>query len=137
MIARSYRSRAPDRSWRKSGGGAVRKARGEVRWFVDDVNNVIVNSTSFASVPTPPGHTAVLKSVVDAACSCASRGRGTVGRHGLHVDHRAERAMATPAGQLQAMARRLHQHLFSQRRHGIDDRRGVLAFKFTLGSRTT
>ena len=33
------------------------KAPGEVRWFVDDATNVIVNSTSFASVPIPPGHT--------------------------------------------------------------------------------
>ena len=43
---------------------------------MDSTTNVIVNSTSFASVPIPPGHTAVLKSVVDAACSCESRGRG-------------------------------------------------------------
>ena len=43
---------------------------------MDATTNVIVNSTSFASVPIPTGHTAVLKSVVDAACSCASRMRG-------------------------------------------------------------
>ena len=61
------------------------KAPGEVRWFVDSTTNVIVNSTSFASVPIPTGHTAVLKSVVDAACSCASRMRGHVGRHDVHV----------------------------------------------------
>ena len=52
------------------------KAPGEVRWFVDSSTNVIVNSTSFATVPIPTGHTSVLKSVVDAACSCASRMRG-------------------------------------------------------------
>ena len=61
------------------------KAPGEVRWFVDATTNVIVNSTSFASVPIPPGHTAVLKSVVDAACSCESRGRGLMGRHDVHL----------------------------------------------------
>ena len=78
---------------------------GEVRWFVD-ATNMIVNSTSFASVPIPPGHTAVLKSVVDAACSCASRGRG-MWDGTTYTRPPSEQAQGTDAGQLKAAARRL------------------------------
>ena len=83
---------------------------GEVRWFVDSTTNVIVNSTSFASVPIPPGHTAVLKSVVDAACSCESRGRG-LWDGTTYTLPPSELALTTDAGQLKAAARRLYQRL--------------------------
>ena len=83
--------------------------RGEVRWFVD-ANNVIVTSTSFASVPTPPGHTAVLKSVVDAACSCASRGRG-MWDGTTYTLSASLKAPTTDAARLKAAARVLHQRL--------------------------
>ena len=82
---------------------------GEVRWFVD-ANNVIVNSTSFASVPIPPGHTAVLKSVVDAACSCESRGRG-LWDGTTYTLPASLKPQTTDAGQLKAAARRLYQRL--------------------------
>ena len=83
---------------------------GEVRWFVDDATNVIVNSTSFASVPIPPGHTAVLKSVVDAACSCASRMRG-LWDGTTYTLPASLRPQTTDAGQLKVAARRLYQQL--------------------------
>ena len=86
------------------------KPPGEVRWFVDATTNVIVNSTSFASVPIPPGHTAVLKSVVDAACSCASRGRG-LWDGTTYTLPPSEQAVTTDAGQLKVAARVLHQRL--------------------------
>ena len=86
------------------------KAPGEVRWFVDSTTNVIVNSTSFASVPIPAGHTAVLKSVVDAACSCASRGRG-LWDGTTYTLPPSEQALTTDAGRLKAAARRLYQRL--------------------------
>ena len=85
-------------------------APGEVRWFVDATTNVIVNSTSFASVPIPPGHTAVLKSVVDAACSCESRGRG-LWDGTTYTLPPSEQALTTDVGRLKAAARRLYQRL--------------------------
>ena len=84
--------------------------RGEVRWFVDAVTDVIVNSTSFASVPIPAGHTAVLKSVVDAACSCASRMRGTWDGT-TYALPASLKPPATDASRLKAAARVLHQRL--------------------------
>ena len=95
------------------GGGpasAQLKPPGEVRWFVDSTTNVIVNSTSFASVPIPPGHTAVLKSVVDAACSCASRGRG-LWDGTTYTLPPSLKPPTTDAGRLKAAARRLYQRL--------------------------
>ena len=86
------------------------KAPGEVRWFVDATTNVIVNSTSFASVPIPTGHTAVLKSVVDAACSCASRMRG-LWDGTTYTLPASLRPPTTDAGRLKAAARVLHQRL--------------------------
>ena len=86
------------------------KAPGEVRWFVDSTTNVIVNSTSFASVPIPPGHTAVLKSVVDAACSCESRGRG-LWDGTTYTLPASLKPPTTDAGQLKTAARRLYQRL--------------------------
>ena len=86
------------------------KAPGEVRWFVDATTNVIVNSTSFASVPIPTGHTAVLKSVVDAACSCASRMRG-MWDGTTYTLPASLRPQTTDAGRLKAAARVLHQRL--------------------------
>ena len=80
------------------------KPPGEVRWFVDATTNVIVNSTSFASVPIPPGHTAVLKSVVDAACSCASRMRGQWDGTTYTLPP-SEQALTTDVGRLKAAAR--------------------------------
>ena len=94
------------------GGGpasAQLKAPGEVRWFVDSTN-VIVNSTSFASVPIPPGHTVVLKSVVDAACSCASRMRG-MWDGTTYILPASLKPQTTDAGRLKAAARVLHQRL--------------------------
>ena len=86
------------------------KPPGEVRWFVDATTNVIVNSTSFASVPIPAGHTAVLKSVVDAACSCASRMRamwdGTT-----YTLPASLKPPTADEGRLKAAARVLHQRL--------------------------
>ena len=84
--------------------------RGEVRWFVDATTNVIVNSTSFASVPTPPGHTVVAKSVVDAACSCASRMRG-LWDGTTYTLPASLKPQTTDAGRLKAAARVLHQRL--------------------------
>ena len=89
---------------------AQMKPPGEVRWFVDAATNRIVNSTSFASVPIPPGHTAVLKSVVDAACSCESRGRG-LWDGTTYTLPPSERALTTDVGRLKAAARRLYQRL--------------------------
>ena len=86
------------------------KPPGEVRWFVDATTNVIVNSTSFASVPIPPGHTAVLKSVVDAACSCESRGRG-LWDGTTYTLPASLKPPTTDAGRLKAAARVLHQRL--------------------------
>ena len=86
------------------------KAPGEVRWFVDATTNVIVNSTSFASVPIPPGHTAVLKSVVDTACSCASRMRG-MWDGTTYTLPASLKPQTTDAGQLKTAARRLYQRL--------------------------
>ena len=86
------------------------KAPGEVRWFVDATTNVIVNSTSFASVPTPPGHTVVLKSVVDAACSCASRMRG-LWDGTTYTLPASLKPPTADAGRLKAAARVLHQRL--------------------------
>ena len=86
------------------------KAPGEVRWFVDSTTNVIVNSTSFASVPIPAGHTAVLKSVVDAACSCASRMRG-LWDGTTYTLPASLKPPTADAGRLKAAARRLHQRL--------------------------
>ena len=86
------------------------KAPGEVRWFVDATTNVIVNSTSFASVPIPAGHTAVLKSVVDAACSCASRGRG-LWDGTTYTLPASLKPQTTDAGRLKAAARVLYQRL--------------------------
>ena len=83
---------------------------GEVRWFVDAATNMIVNSTSFASVPIPPGHTAVLKSVIDAACSCSSRMRGQWDGTTYTLPP-SEQALTTDAGQLKVAARVLHQRL--------------------------
>ena len=85
-------------------------APGEVRWFVDTATNVIVNSTSFASVPIPPGHTAVLKSVVDAACSCESRGRG-LWDGTTYTLPPSLKPPTTDAARLKAAARVLHQRL--------------------------
>ena len=85
-------------------------APGEVRWFVDTATNVIVNSTSFASVPIPPGHTAVLKSVVDEACSCESRGRG-LWDGTTYTLPASLKPPTTDAGRLKAAARVLHQRL--------------------------
>ena len=96
-----------------SGHAAAQSATGgpgEVRWFVNAATNMIVNSTSFASVPTPPGHTAVLKSVIDAACSCASRMRG-MWDGTTYTLPPSEQALTTDAGQLKAAARRLYQRL--------------------------
>ena len=93
-----------------SQASAQLKAPGEVRWFVDSTTNVIVNSTSFASVPIPPGHTAVLKSVVDAACSCASRMRG-MWDGTTYTLPASLRPQTTDAGRLKAAARVLHQRL--------------------------
>ena len=89
---------------------AQMKSPGEVRWFVDAATNVIVNSTSFASVPIPPGHTAVLKSVVDAACSCESRGRG-LWDGTTYTLPASLKTQTTDAGQLKTAARRLYQRL--------------------------
>ena len=86
------------------------KAPGEVRWFVDATTNVIVNSTSFASVPIPTGHTAVLKSVVDAACSCASRMRG-LWDGTTYTLPASLKPPTTDAARLKAAARVLHQRL--------------------------
>ena len=83
---------------------------GEVRWFVDAATNMIVNSTSFASVPIPPGHTVVAKSVVDAACSCASRMRG-MWDGTTYTLPPSEQLATTDAGQLKTAARRLYQRL--------------------------
>ena len=93
-----------------SQASAQLKAPGEVRWFVDTTTNVIVNSTSFASVPIPTGHTAVLKSVVDAACSCASRMRG-LWDGTTYTLPPSLRPQTTDAGRLKAAARVLHQRL--------------------------
>ena len=84
--------------------------RGEVRWFVDSTTNVIVNSTSFSSVPIPPGHTAVLKSVVDAACSCASRMRG-LWDGTTYTLPASLKPPTTDAARLKAAARVLHQRM--------------------------
>ena len=89
---------------------AQMKPPGEVRWFVDATTNVIVNSTSFASVPIPPGHTAVLKSVVDAACSCESRMRG-LWDGTTYTLPASLKPQTTDAGRLKAAARVLHQRL--------------------------
>ena len=86
------------------------KPPGEVRWFVDSTTNVIVNSTSFASVPIPPGHTAVLKSVVDAACSCASRMRG-LWDGTTYTLPASLKPPTADEGRLKAAARVLHQRL--------------------------
>ena len=86
------------------------KPPGEVRWFVDATTNVIVNSTSFASVPTPPGHTVVAKAVVDAACSCASRMRG-LWDGTTYTLPASLKPQTTDAGRLKAAARVLHQRL--------------------------
>ena len=86
------------------------RAPGEVRWFVDATTNVIVNSTSFASVPIPTGHTAVLKTVVDAACSCESRMRG-LWDGTTYTLPASLRPQTTDAGRLKAAARVLHQRL--------------------------
>ena len=86
------------------------KPPGEVRWFVDATTNVIVNSTSFASVPTPPGHTVVLKSVVDAACSCASRMRG-LWDGTTYTLPASLKPPTADEGRLKAAARVLHQRL--------------------------
>ena len=86
------------------------KPPGDVRWFVDSTTNVIVNSTSFASVPIPAGHTAVLKSVVDAACSCASRMRG-LWDGTTYTLPASLKPPTADAGRLKAAARVLHQRL--------------------------
>ena len=94
------------------------KAPGEVRWFVDATTNVIVNSTSFASVPIPTGHTAVLKSVVDAACSCASRMRG-LWDGTTYTLPASLKTQTADEGRLKAAARVLHQRL-AELAEGLD-----------------
>ena len=93
-----------------SQASAQLKPPGEVRWFVDSTTNVIVNSTSFASVPIPAGHTAVLKSVVDAACSCASRMRG-LWDGTTYTLPASLKPPTADEGRLKAAARVLHQRL--------------------------
>ena len=77
---------------------------------MDSTTNVIVNSTSFASVPIPPGHTAVLKSVVDTACSCASRMRG-LWDGTTYTLPASLKPPTADEGRLKAAARVLHQRL--------------------------
>ena len=98
------------------GGGQA--AAQTVRFFVNDTTTVIEQATSFASVPTPAGYTSVAKSVIDAACSCASRMRG-MWDGTTYTLPPSEQALATDAGQLKVAARVLHQRLI-----GLTERPG-------------